>query len=119
MAPPLPGSPHRSEGTIRCAPSSSSSSSKESSWFRSNRRQGRQFSATAVALRRRFRRAWTSSAPSEYTTKFLMLPAGASPSIPCARRRPSMVLRVDADPLHQAPLPGMPPISRAHHVRPR
>ncbi|XP_047049600.1 uncharacterized protein LOC124654649 [Lolium rigidum] len=72
MAPPLQTIRRRSEGTGRCASSSSSTWFKESSRGALNQAQGRRFSSMAAMLRRRFRPPSSSSGQTEHTTGFLM-----------------------------------------------
>jgi hypothetical protein len=72
MAPPLPSSPRRSEGTIRCASSSSFSVCKESSRGSSNRAQRRRFPELVAVHLLQFRPPSSSSGQTEHTPGFLV-----------------------------------------------
>jgi hypothetical protein len=86
MASPLQGSPHHSEGTIRCGSSSSSSPCKESSQYPVNRAQGRRFFAPDFMLLLRFRPPSSSSGQTE--PAFIFLVTSRVPGTPSAPSSP-------------------------------
>ncbi|XP_047074159.1 uncharacterized protein LOC124683747 [Lolium rigidum] len=93
MAPPLHTSHRRSEGTVRCASSSSTPSSKESSREPPNRAQTRRFHPQLRRRNCQFRPPSSSSGQTEHTTSF-----------PASSRTPDAISRILVRPVSVVPV---------------